>query len=228
MQDSRVLTPGRVRGKVSLGYAPPGAGDGHVMLEAGIRVGVVPRVELQAKLSDFGSQSAALKVAIRDRASPFRISLLTGVQRAEILLDMAGEAWAATRLVFGVNVTPVFGFRLSEAVELVVAPDLQGGFKRGYSNADDLPTDSVAPIVPGYTAAWLGVGARAGVALHVGAHVTFIPECSLLVVTAGPDVRPGEYNEFDDRTKPDNAFTAGDVRGQCGVAINMGSAYVDR
>lgn len=222
LQDTRVLAPGRVRGMVGVGYAPAGASNNHFLVEAGARVGVARRLELQGKLTNGGSMMGGLKLSLRDDASPFRISLLTGAQYGSVLLDMRGEGWWAERKVFGVNLTPVFGFRLHDDVELLIAPDLEAGFKRGHS----FQNAQMGPVQPGYQDPWFGLGARGAVALHVGTHVTFIPECSLLVVVAGPPVRPGEYNDVAHRTRPDDAFVPGDVRGQCGIGINMGSAYV--
>jgi hypothetical protein len=229
LQDSRVLAPGRVRVAAGLGYQPPGATDGHAVVEAAVRVGVAPHVELQAKTSNLGSFGGALKVSVRDDASPLRISILGGVQGANVLLAGQGEAWWVTRNVLGINLTPVFGLRLNEDIELVLAPDLEAGFKKAdsYHYDEDELDDISGPTVASRRDPWFGLGARLGVALHVSTHFTLLPECSLLVVAAGPPTRLGEYNRDTMAPTVDRVFTRGDLRGQCGMAVNIGSAYPD-
>jgi hypothetical protein len=210
MQDTRVAPPGA--GRVAIGGGVASARDrgDDAMVEAAIHIGVEDGLELQGKLSSLRGVEIGFKLALED-SGPFRLSLLGGAQLASVVVDMAGEAFSSTRTVAGLHAMPLFGFTLTRGIEVVVGPDLQVGTKSGESRFDP----------------WFGIGGRAAIALDLGTHLTFIPECSVLLIAAGPPTRPGEYNALRDRTVPDSVFARGDVRLQCGASFNFGRPYAE-
>jgi hypothetical protein len=180
------------------------------MVEAALHIGVDDGLELQGKLSSVQGAELGFKLAL-EAQGPVRLSVLGGAQLASVVVDTAGEVFSNTRTVAGVHAIPLFGLVLTDGLEIVVGPDVHVGTKSGASRFDP----------------WFGVGARAAIALDLGTSLTFIPECSVLLVAAGPPTRPGKYNAARDRTLPDSVFARGDVRLQCGASFNFGRAYAE-
>lgn len=203
MQDARLLPPRRVRAAIGAGYATGLEGQDGPQFEAQLRVGISKGLELQGKVANAGAVAGAAKLGLAERAR-WRSSLLAGAQAAHVAQTIRSEGEFQQRGVLGFNVTPLFGLMPNRHLEVVLAPDLQFGTR-------DLPRWS----------SWAGVGARLGLAVHMGRRATIMPECSTLLVALGQGVA-----KEDDRTA-DTVFTRGDLRTQCGVSVGFGSSYTD-
>jgi hypothetical protein len=210
MQDTRVTPRGAGRVAFGGGVTQSRNRAFNPMFEAAIHVGVDEGLELQGKISSAGAVGVGLKLAVIDAGRPLRLSLLGGAQLALVVIDGAGEVFSTTRTVAGLNAMPMFGLVLTRGVEIVIGPDLQIGTKSGGG----------AGIEP-----WLGAGGALAISFDLYANWSFIPECSVLMIAAGPPTRAGEVGFLSDRTVPDSVFARGDVRVQCGASFNLGRPY---
>lgn len=119
---ARTLPQGSVQGFAALSAAGPHQPAPAPTLHAGVRYGLTGEIELGAHLWNQGAR-VETKVALRtDPESPLRLSFLGGLGTSATSASIDGccATFDAGEVVLGV----IGGWRLNDALELVVAPKL--------------------------------------------------------------------------------------------------------
>ncbi len=195
LQEPANLAPRQARMGVGISYygGQPNFHSGGI--EGQLRVGVTERVELSLKHNGLGGGAGA-KVRILDNR-PYRLAALTGAQIAAIGDNVsAGGGGGGSGVVRGSHLALLGGYAAAPWLDLMIAPEVQVGVRSIGKNVG-----------------FLGLGGHLGLAFHASAHISLIPECSLLYIAAGPSsVIPHSFGE-------------GDLRVQCGLGFSSGSAY---
>ncbi len=192
LQEPSNLAPKQVRVAVGASYygGKPRYHSGG--FEGQLRVGITERVELSVKHHGLGA-SAGAKVRMLDE-KPYRLAVLTGAQLA--LIGDRPSAGGPSGVAQGNYLSLLGGYAATSWLDLMLAPEVQLGVRTTQKSVG-----------------FVGLGGHLGLAFHPSAHISIIPECSLLSIVAGPSAARL------------HSLGEGDLRVQCGLGFSSGSAY---
>jgi hypothetical protein len=203
MQDPRPVAPGTARGSIGTSFDP------YPSFHLGVRVGVLPHVELRAKLSAISDnniiQSAQfglnIELPIAKYQSIFYMPYARfdpEIREPKDLVSMDPQHPSHSVRAF---VAPVlFVQHYGEGNDFFIGPELQIGAR------DDLQ--------------FIAVGGHIGLSFAAGSHGSITPEFSVLTTVSGT-ARPNESWETGSQTR----LLPGDVIAEFGLSYSFGAAY---
>lgn len=189
-----------------------------VSAELDVRVGLVPRLELQVGAGTSSLARVGLKGLLVDWEH-LRLAVVptyqiqTTREDSDYLLD---EDFLPEYLTQSAIVPLVAGIPLASSLDLLLGADVHAGrrlVRRGEANQ---------------SGGFLALGAHLGFAVYLGNNATLIPQCGVLATVASKNTPPSFWEGADGGGYEIDDLRRGNMLWECALGGSFGNAYKSR
>jgi len=222
LQEPQTLQPGgvRVAPKVRVQFSDdrrdvdPGVSPS---VEVDVRVGILPRLELQVGAGTSPVARAGLKALLIDwDALTLAVVPTYQIQHTREDSDSVFDEDFLPSYRTQTFVLPLIaGIPLASSVDLLLGGDAHAGRRHD-------------PSIDNQSGGFLSLGAHLGFAVHAGKHATLVPQCGVLATVASTPTPPSALESSNYGNYEVDDLRRGHIMWECALGGSFGGRYASR